>query len=268
MEIGKVIRWDPKAYAQSSQTQLRWATELLRRLCPRGDEAVLDIGCGDGKVSAEIARTTPRGFILGIDSSPEMIAHASEAYPPSRFPNIRFQVMDACNLVLDRSFDVAFSNAALHWVHDHPAMLLGTSRALRPGGRLVFSFGGRGNARAIVEVLDSLIGRSVWRPFFDGFEFPWSFLGLEEYAAWLPAAGLEATRLKLVEKDTTHESLKSLADWFRTTWMPYTHRVPDTLREQFIREALDAYVAAHPLDSSARPHVRMVRLEVEAFKAR
>src|SRR4051812_48653879 len=116
------MAWDANEYAKHSSVQQHWARELIDKLAWRGDERVLDIGCGDGKVTAEIARAAvPRGSVLGIDSAPQMIRFASEHF--ADVPNLRFRQMDASDIALRGQFDVVFSNAALHWVIDHRPVL-------------------------------------------------------------------------------------------------------------------------------------------------
>jgi trans-aconitate methyltransferase len=113
----------------------------MTRLDLRGDEHILDVGCGDGKITAELARAVPRGSATGLDASAAMIAYARE-----KFPALEFHVMDARRLQFPRQFDLVFSNAALHWVDDHAAFLRGAAAVLQPGGRLIVSCGGKGTA--------------------------------------------------------------------------------------------------------------------------
>jgi len=261
------MKWNPEDYAGQSSAQLGWAQELISRLALRGSEAILDVGCGDGKITAAFARASPNGYVLGVDSSAEFIAYASKHYPPAQFPSLRFQHMDARSLNCGLHFDLIFSNAALHWVDDQRAFLQGASGHLRGGGRVVTSCGGAGNAGAIITTLNELQISPRWRRYFEGFIFPYYFHSPAEYAPWLAEAGLVATRCELVEKDMVHEDPEGLAGWVRTTWMPYTLRLPEELRESFIDELLSRYLQKNPVDSSGRTHVRMVRLEVEATKA-
>jgi trans-aconitate methyltransferase len=258
------VYWNPEDYAKNSSAQLGWAKELIARLALRGDEALLDVGCGDGKITAEFAKSAPRGFVLGVDSSAAFIAYAREHYPPESYPNLRFAEMDARRLAYDRRFDIIFSNATLHWVDDHPAFLASGARLLNPGGKLIISCGGAGNAAEVVKTMERQIRLSRWAEYFRDFAFPYYFYAPSDYAPWLAAAGFTATRLALVEKDMTHTGRDGLAGWMRTTWMPYTHRVPEALREAFLYECVDDYLRAHSLDDEGRSHVRMVRLEVEA----
>ena len=122
-------KWDPQEYSKSSAGQHRWAEELIHKLDLKGNEGILDIGCGDGCTSAEIAASVPLGFVVGLDSSREMIDYARKNFPLSRFPNLSFDVGDAGNLKYVGGFDVVFSNAALHWVKDHLPVLQGIKRS-------------------------------------------------------------------------------------------------------------------------------------------
>jgi trans-aconitate 2-methyltransferase len=260
------VTWDPVDYARSSSAQLAWAREVIGRLGLEGNEQVLDVGCGDGKVSAEFLRHVPRGSVAGIDNSPEMIAHALKTYPPGEYRGLSFHVMDACSMDLPRRFDVAFSNAALHWIEDHGAVLKGVSRLLVPGGRLIISCGGRGNAEGFAVSVEEVTRRPRWSPYFRDFPFPYFFRGPEEYLEWLTGAGLQPRRVELVPKDMVHGSVGEFSSWVRTTWMPYAQRVPADEQGEFIAEAVEAYVSAHPPDDAGATHVGMVRLEVEAEK--
>ncbi len=259
-------RWDAEQYARNSSVQFQWALELIGKLGLRGDEHVLDIGCGDGKVTAELARRTPRGEVVGVDSSRDMIEKARTAYPPSAVPGLSFQVMDASALSFEGDFDVAFSNAALHWIKGHHELLRRVARSLRPGGRLLFQMGGRGNGEEVFSVAAEVIRENPWHPYFQDFEFPWGFYGPGEYARWLGEAGLTATRAELIPRDMRQKGREGLLGWVRTTWMPYTERLPAELREPFLAEAVDRYLAAYPLTQQGEAIVRMVRLEVEATK--
>jgi trans-aconitate methyltransferase len=260
--------WNPSDYSTHSSAQLVWARELIDKLALHGDERVLDIGCGDGKITAEISSLLPRGSIVGIDNSEEMIRFARDAFPPAKFQNLSFKAADARALPFGEEFDVVFSNASLHWITDHRPVIAGIARSLRDGGRILLQMGGKGNAEHIIAVFIDLLRVPEWSKYFVEFSFPYGFHGPEEYRNWLEEAGLTPCRVELIPKDMAQTGAEGLAGWVRTTWLPYTGRIPEKLREAFIREIVTRYLARFPLDATGKAHVSMVRLEVEAKKDR
>jgi len=260
-----MYKWDVKDYNKSSSEQQRWAKELIEKLRLRGDERVLDIGSGDGKVTAEIARRVPKGFVLGIDSSEDMVSFAREKFPAAECPNLSFEVMDARRLSFNGGFDVVFSNATLHWVIDHSPVLAGIRRSLNP--RVLLQMGGRGNAGEVLEAVEAVIARDNWKCHYSNFAFPYGFYGPEEYEEWLCGSGLSAKRVELIEKDMVHKGKEGLSAWIRTTWMPYTQRVPEDMRGRLVDEIADEYLGRHPPDEQGLVHLKMARLEVEAEAA-
>lgn len=261
-------QWNAAAYAANSAVQQSWAREVLGRLALRGDEHVLDVGCGDGKVTAEVAGSVPRGRVLGVDASPEMIAYAQKTFPAARAANLRFKMCDARQLAsLGESFDLIFSNAALHWVDDHEAILRGAAAVLRAGGRLVVSCGGKGNAHDVYLALRPEMRRERWRDFFRNMPAPYFFYSPADYKRWLPKYGFKIHEVKLAPKDALYDGAAGFATWLRTTWLPYVQRVPENWREEFIAAATKRYLAKHPADAAGKVRVRMVRLEIEAEKS-
>ena len=260
-------RWDSEDYARHSSAQQEWALELIGKLGLRGHEAVLDIGSGDGKVTAALAARVPVGSVLGIDSSPDMVQRARASYPPESHSNLRFLRRDALALDFEESFEVVFSNATLHWVRDHLQVLRGAARALKHGGRLLLQMGGRGNARAILEVLEVLTRERPWDAWLADLPFPYGFYGPEEYRGWLAQAGLAARRVELIPKLMRQQGAEGLAGWVRTTWLPYTQAVPEGRRQEFVDQVVRRYLALRPPGPDGTVTVRMVRLEVEASRA-
>jgi trans-aconitate 2-methyltransferase len=259
--------WNAKDYADHSTAQSQWADELIAKLGLSGTESVLDIGCGDGKVTAKIASHLPFGQILGIDNSRQMIDLARQQYPETLHSNISFARHDARDFELPLHFDIVFSNAALHWVIDHQPVLDCLYRALAPGGRMLLQMGGRGNAASFVEVVESITHQTPWAAFFNDFCFPYGFYGPKVYSQWLIQAGFTPERLELIPKKMTHDSVDKLAGWFRTTWLPYLERIPASDTVTFIDQVMEAYTQLYPPDDSGKVSVKMVRLEVEARKA-
>nr|WP_214019666.1 methyltransferase domain-containing protein [Methanoculleus sp.] len=272
--------WNPDDYRQHSSAQANWARELIAKLGLSGDERVLDLGCGEGKVTAEIAACLPAGSVLGLDLSREMIAFARSRYPSEQYRNLRFVEGDMLGLPFDREFDVVFSNAALHWVRDHGRVFSGIARALRPGGRVLLQMGGRGNAAPVLAIADEMLAEEPWRELFDGPPSHYAFYGPEEERERLAAAGLTPVRAELIGKDMAFDKatfrrngarapevrgLDGLMGWVRTTWHLYLDRLPEEARPAFVAEVASRYVGRYP-SPDGRIHVPMVRLEVEAVK--
>jgi trans-aconitate methyltransferase len=298
--VSSPAKWNAADYAANSVVQQTWARELISKLKLRGDERILDVGCGDGKVTAEIARAVPKGEVMGVDASPQMIEFAKAAFPSSAIRNLEFRVMDARQInaanfsspsrsqkeerrsQLSKSksltplrreegeetmaFDIVFSNAALHWMDDHQAFLRGASSVLRSSGRLVVSCGGKGNAHDVFVALRPEMRLKRWREFFRKLEAPYFFYSPSDYEKWLPKFGFKTRKVRLAPKDATYAGREGFAAWLRTTWLPYTQRVPEELREEFIGAVVERYLAKHPVDATGLVHVRMVRLEIDATK--
>ena len=128
-------------------------------------------------MTAEIANLVHAGHVIGVDNSTTMIDLANKRYPSKDYSNLSFEVMDARSLSFSECFDVIFSNAALHWLKDHSLVVKGTYRGLRPGGRILFQMGGKGNAKVILYVLEEIVSLPRWDSYFKGFDFPYGFLG-------------------------------------------------------------------------------------------
>ena len=265
-KVVQPARWNAADYAANSVVQQSWARELIARFHLRGDEHILDVGCGDGKVTAELACAVPRGSVTGTDASAEMITFAKKSFPPAKISNLKFETTDARKISFKTKFDLVFSNAALHWVDDHEAILSGASAVLKPGGRLVVSCGGKGNAHDVFLALRPEMRLKRWREYFRKMPMPYFFYAPSDYEKWLPKFGFKIHALKLAPKDAAYAGADGFATWLRTTWLPFVQRVPENLREEFIAAVTARYLAKHPADAAGKVHIRMVRLEINAEK--
>ncbi len=258
--------WNAEEYEKHSQVQQKWARELIDKLSLTGTEDVLDLGCGDGKVTAELSCSVENGSVIGVDNSTSMIELAVQRYPSSQYSNLSFKVMDAINLSFEECFDVVFSNAALHWIKNHKPVVDGLFRSLKPIGKILLQMGGKGNASHILSVLSEIQSYPEWKVYFEGFEFPYGFLGIEEYETLLLNSGFSINRVELIHRDMEHNGKSGLEGWIRTTWLPYTERIPEEKREKFIGDISKRYLDKVPMTSDGKVHVAMVRIEVEAAK--
>ena len=262
----RAYNWDAAGYADHSAVHFGWARELIDRLNLQANEYVLDIGCGDGKITAALAARLPDGRALGVDRSPAMVALARQRFGANGPARLSFCQMDATRLGCAPVFDVAFSTAALHWVRDHQAVLAGVRDSLKPGGRVMFQMGGAGNVRQMIEAANEVMAQPRWSGYFRDFVFPYTFPDAERYRPLLAEAGLQARRVELVPKDMPHADVESIVKWLRTAWHPYHEPVPAELKEAFIAEVAKTYAARHPAGADGQFHVAMVRLEVEAVR--
>ncbi|WEL20522.1 methyltransferase domain-containing protein [Halorhabdus sp. BNX81] len=220
--------WDPAAYEDHAFVY-EYGESLLSLLDPQPGERILDIGCGTGELTAEIAASEPE--VVGIDSSAEMIDAARD-----RHSEPTFRVADATAFDPDESFDAVFSNAAFHWIDDQDALLSTIADALVPGGRLVAEFGGRGNVAAINGALQSALRERGYDA-----ELPWYFASIDEYAPRLSDHGFEVRLARLFDRPTELEGgengLRQLYDMFCDDLLDH---LDDETRAAVISDAEDA----------------------------
>ena len=207
----KTGSWNSELYQSSHAFVWQFGRDLLTMLLPKPDERILDVGCGTGQLTSEIANSG--ADVVGIDLSGEMIAAAK-----NNFPQLRFEVADIAATSCDNEFDAVFSNAALHWVRDQQGAIRAISRALKPGGRLVFEMGGRGNIQQIWSAAtQALAAMGVKNP---EKLSPWFYPSIGEYAPMLESRGLLVTFAVLFDRPTPLEGgergLRSWLDMFGT----------------------------------------------------
>ena len=264
MTSAKMHKWNPADYERSSSAQYRWAMDLISDLKLCGGERILDIGCGDGRVTARLAGMVPDGSVLGVDLSPEMVGFAAIRHAGQA--NLSFRVADASLLPFREQFDLVVSFACLHWIKDQLPVLRSVRQSLVPGGRFLMQCGGRGNAARILELTGEIINSPPWKEYFSGFSFPYHFYGPDEYRTWLEEVGLLPLRAELIAKDMVHQGQAGLEGIIRNTWLPYTQRLPVHLQGRFVMEVAGRYLERYPLDEKGQAHVQMMRLEVLAEK--
>src|SRR6185436_919479 len=139
-----MVDWNAERYHEVSVPQQAWGRRMLERLPLEGHERVLDLGCGTGRITSEIAARVPRGGVVGLDRSPSMLATA-QAWLREQAPRVGLVLGDGAALPFVRAFDAVFSGATFHWIHDHGALFRSIITALKPGGRLVAQCGGGPN---------------------------------------------------------------------------------------------------------------------------
>jgi trans-aconitate 2-methyltransferase len=242
-------RWDAAAYDRVSAPQLEWANLVLERLRLRGDETVLDAGCGSGRVTQVLLDRLPRGHVVAVDSSASMVEHAREALDPERATVFHADLTD---LRLDEPVDAAFSNAVFHWIPDHDALFARLHAALRPGGLLVAQCGGEGNVARFHAAAREVGASAPYAEHLADWTGPWHFAGAEETADRLERAGFADVDTWLEPYPVTPED--PLAFVTTVCLGPHLQRLPEGLRTDFAEKVCE--VAGSELD--------YVRLNVDA----
>ena len=214
--------WDPERYSRNAGFVPELGRPVLEWLAPRAGERILDLGCGDGMLTAELVAAGCE--VVGVDSSAEQIAAA-------RARGLDARVADATRLTFKAEFDAVFSNAVLHWITTPDDVIAGVARALRPGGRFVGEFGGAGNVAQIAAALGAALARRGIDPRTVN---PWYFPGPEEYAARLAAHGFRAERIELIPRPTPVPT--GILGWLDTFGGPFTSAVPVGERDEFVAE--------------------------------
>lgn len=196
--------WDTACYDKQHAFVWQYGKTVLELLAPQSGEHILDLGCGTGHLTQEIAIAGANAW--GIDASPDMINQAQQNYP-----HLKFCVADARQFQVDHPLDAVFSNATLHWIKEPIAVIRCINQALKPGGRFVAEFGGKGNVRAIVAALYTTLEKL-------GFDHPesknpWYFPSIAEYAQLLEQHGFDVTYATLFDRPTSLAGESGMANW-------------------------------------------------------
>lgn len=194
------MSWNAERYEGRHSYVWQFGGSLLELLAPQPGERILDLGCGTGQLTADIAASGAN--VVGLDSSTEMLGQARQNYP-----KLKFVLADATSFRLDEPFDAVFSNAALHWVKNGEAAVESIAAALRSGGRFVAEFGGKGNIASILAALETVFGEAAEE------RCPWWYPGIGDYAAMLERHGLEVREARLFDRPTPVEGEQGLEDW-------------------------------------------------------
>lgn len=222
--------FDGKKYEKASAHQKEWGTKLIRELGLKGNERVLDLGCGDGALTAEIAELLPEGEVVGIDASQGMIdAALSKAQE-----NLQFRLMDINDLNFVDRFDVIYSNATLHWVKDHKRLLENVRRTLCTGGRLRFNFAGDGNCSYFFKVIREVMALEEFATHFAKFEWPWYMPPVDEYLALVETSGLHDVRVWEENADRYFPDEATMIRWVdQPSLVPFLAHVPAQDKDAF-----------------------------------
>lgn len=244
------IGWKAEEYDHQAAPHSEWAARILDRLVLRGDETVLDAGCGTGRLTKGLAGRLPRGRVIGVDASEEMLAKARE-HLGSKVELIQ---SDLTELTLDEPVDAIYSSAVFHWIADHDALFRSLHGALRPGGWLEAQCGGQDNIAEVERALDALAGDERFAPYLRSELRAWNYASVGDTELRLGRTGFTDIHVWTEPWPVTPSDPRG---YLRAVVLPWhLERLPDRLHESFI----DAILGSAP-----RPLcVNYVRLNISA----
>ncbi len=244
--------WDADTYHRVSSPHVAWAEAVLDRLDLRGDETVLDAGCGSGRTTRLLADRVPRGRVIAVDASPRMVARAREELGAA--VDVREGDLTALRLGDGELVDAAFSNAVFHWISDHDALFAALAGAMRPGAALSAQCGGEGNVAAVHEQALLAAADAGLADRFADWDGPWNFAGVQETEQRLAGAGFDGARCWLQTWPVEPEEPRA---YLQTVCLgPHLERLAPDEHERF----LDAVMAR----LGERPALDYVRLNIVA----
>jgi trans-aconitate 2-methyltransferase len=244
------LEWDAKTYDAISDPQFSWGMEVLGRLELGGDEAVLDAGCGSGRVTEELMKRLPSGRIIAVDGSEAMIAEARGRLGD----RASYLIADLSELEVSEPVDLVFSTATLHWILDHDRLFARLRAALRPGGRLVAQCGGEGNVAEHARAIATVAARPEFAEHLGEMAGIWNFASPQETEARLRNAGFDAVRCWLEPKPVQPEHPLEFTS--TVTLGPLLAQLPEGQRRPFAEAVLEQSEQPLVLD--------YVRLNIEA----
>jgi len=194
--------WNADLYHQISAPQVSWGKKVLGRVRLRGDEHVMDAGCGTGRLTRDLLEGLPNGRVTAVDVSQNMLRSAEQHLVPQFGERVQFVHSDLQHLQFNQQFDGIFSTASFHWIKDHNQLFARLFRALKPGGWLIAQCGGSGNLACFISRVDRLLASQPFREHMTGFAFPWEFADSSTCAKRLRCAGFSDVETSLEEAPT------------------------------------------------------------------
>lgn len=245
-----MTEWNASGYASISQMQEAIATEQLTRLTLGATDRVLDIGCGNGKITAAIAARIPAGSVLGVDASLNMIQFAQAHYPA---PNLEFKVEDARTLPFKQEFDQIVSFNAIHWIPEQSTVLRCIHAALKPGGKALLRFVPDGPRKCIEDVIEEVCHLPQWIHYFEHHQKPYAHPTPDAYRALAEQNGFQVLSIHVEDRSWDFQTRQEFAEFSRVTMTEWTRFLPEQQWSAFITDVLDRYqtvAADNPVENN------------------
>jgi trans-aconitate 2-methyltransferase len=236
-----MTEWNAPGYARIAGLQEAMAAEVLALLDLKGTERVLDLGCGNGKVTAEIAARVPEGTVVGVDSSANMIAYASDHFGRAVRSNLRFETEDIRNLGFREEFDVVVSFNALHWIPEQDQALRSIHAALKPNGVAQLRLVPSGKRKSIENVIEETRLSPKWAGYFREFHDPYLHLTPEQYGALAVRNHLDVQHIHAEDKAWDFKSREAFIAFSLVGMIEWTKLLPERDRLAFVGDVLDRY---------------------------
>lgn len=230
--------WDAGAYHRLSAPQQSWGRKVLSRLKLRGNEVMMDAGCGSGQLTRELLRDLPDGVVVGVDLSQNMLKKAQNHLRPDFGSRVRFVAADLQDLPFRQAFDGIFSTAAFHWAPDHARLFRSLLLSLRPGGWLQAQCGGGPNLARLRNRMQQVMISPQYAPFFVKFRSPWVFNDAETAAVLMQQAGFTNIETSVEPAMTILDDEKAYSEFIRAVILRlHLEKITDSvLRDEFVDE--------------------------------
>lgn len=258
-----MTEWNASDYNRQSTLQQVMAEEQLALLTLHGDERILDVGCGDGKITAQVATRVPRGSILGTDPSKDMIAFAASHFTGPRYANLRFEVADVRRMPYRNEFDLIISFNALHWVPEQGEALDCLRAALKPQGRAMLRFVSEGPRTSLEDVIEQTRQQPQWAHYFSGYRKPYLHLTPKDYQALAEKHGFQVVRLHVSDKAWDFKTREGFVNFAEATFVEWTRLIPEAEKLAFITDVLNCYQSIAATTPEEMNTFKFYQMEIE-----
>lgn len=249
-------------YKNNSGLQWDWAVESIEHFSFNPNDKILDVGCGDGKITALIAKQIQNGFVVGIDISEKMVMKASSLF--SQQKNLSFIIGNAIEIPFREQFDKIVSFCTLHWILQQEQALNSMKDSLKPDGIMLLVLPGKA-PNNIAGISEKLVSSEKWSAYFPSFKQERIYYTKNEYAALLAKSGLKIQSIKEADSITYYKDKKALITWIKPLVNFIDHLSLD-LQEKFIEDIATEMIQNNPPLSDGSLGIHHTKIEVIATK--